>query len=877
MLRRFVLGFGTVVVAVACSGGAWDDGLTEDVGVTESMLRKDMGGTNGDADYCVGTIKCASGEGDCDSNGQCQSGLVCAMDDGPRFGMPNNYDVCVPPHCTDGIQTPSTDETDVDCGASGSDCGECFGCPPDSANGGVSFCSTLCPCTSGQGDCDSNSECGTGVVCADNNGAQFGMPQDYDVCVPAHCTDGVQTGSTDETGVDCGASGSDCGACIVCPDDSLNGGDDFCNGLCPCSSGQGDCDNNTQCEAGLVCAVDNGVKFGMPAMNETCVPPHCVDGVQTGGTDETGIDCGAAGSDCGECVACPDDSLNGGNDFCTGLCPCSSGQGDCDNNTQCEAGLVCAVDNGVKFGMPAMNETCVPPHCVDGVQTGGTDETGVDCGAIGSDCGECQTCAAFDPSNPNPNFCTANCKCGEGEGDCDRNSECQTGLVCVTNMGRPFGLPSSYEVCLAPLAFSSISPVSGYYPGNMDVAIHGAGFTGTESVTIGGAACTDVSFVSTSEIHCFTPPGAVGAVDVVVTRGASSVTGANAFSYVGFTRVDTIAGTTAAGSTDGTGDLAQLSGSINALDVVGSNLYVADGLNYKVRKIDLSSLDPSNVLASDVTVSTLAGSGTMGTADSSDGTGATAQFQQPDALSFITGNFLYVSDTDWVNFPAGASTIRQVNPTSGETLTVVGGEDGYAGLADWGGYVYVAECGSDNTIKRWQVGTSNVIDFVGTPGTYGDVDGVGAAARFNCPYGLTVDPTGQYLYFTDWANQKLKQVEIATQTVTTIAGTGAQGHTDGAVGSAMFDAPNKVSAGENHIFIGEMDNCDVREVNLGTAQVSTVAGIAKTCGVVDGPLGSATFAGVVAVYYAPSYGVFVGSGNWGWRKNSVGYRVRLIH
>jgi hypothetical protein len=74
-----------------------------------------------------------------------------------------------------------------------------------------------------------------------------------------------------------------------------------------------------------------------------------------------------------------------------------------------------------------------------------------------------------------------------------------------------------------------------------------------------------------------------------------------------------------------------------------------------------------------------------------------------------------------------------------------------------------------------------------------------------------------------------------------------------------------------------MDNCTVRQVDTQTGQVSTLAGSPSTCAVADGALASATFAGVIGVYYAPSYGIFVGSGNWGWRGNPRGYRVRLIH
>ncbi|MBN1607206.1 MAG: hypothetical protein JW940_11280, partial [Polyangiaceae bacterium] len=261
-------------VAGAASGCAGTDPSDEPGtgAVAQAVTKAVDPNANGDADFCDSPAAlCVAGEGDCDRNAQCATGLVCGTNNGPKFGMGPTYDVCVLPHCTDGVLTGGTDETRVDCGASGSDCGVCSGCPDVSENGDASFCSTICRCTSGQGDCDGNIQCASDLVCGTDNGAKFGMGPTYDVCVPPHCTDGVLTGGTDETGVDCGASGSDCGACSGCPDDSLNGDASFCTTACLCSSGQGDCDGNTQCESGLVCGTDNGDKFGMGATTDVCV------------------------------------------------------------------------------------------------------------------------------------------------------------------------------------------------------------------------------------------------------------------------------------------------------------------------------------------------------------------------------------------------------------------------------------------------------------------------------------------------------------------------------------------------------------------------------------------------------------------------------
>lgn len=146
--------------------------------------------------------------------------------------------------------------------------------------------------------------------------------------------------------------------------------------------------------------------------------------------------------------------------------------------------------------------------------------------------------------------------------------------------------------------------------------------------------------IGTTELVCLVPSGMVGPADAVVTTADGAATGTGAFTYADFTRVDTIAGTGTPGRTNGTGDVAELSTSINGFFISGDTLYVADGLSYQVRTVDLSPLSASAPSAVDVTVATLAGSGVMGIADSSDGTGATATFRRPDGVFPLIGQTL---------------------------------------------------------------------------------------------------------------------------------------------------------------------------------------------------------------------------------------------
>ena len=80
---------------------------------------------------------------------------------------------------------------------------------------------------------------------------------------------------------------------------------------------------------------------------------------------------------------------------------------------------------------------------------------------------------------------------------------------------------------------SAISPASGLTTGGETVTITGSGFSGgtATTVTIGGAAATNLRLVSDTSIIVTTPEHAAGAADVTVTRGTESGTLAGGYTY----------------------------------------------------------------------------------------------------------------------------------------------------------------------------------------------------------------------------------------------------------------------------------------------------------------------------------------------------------
>ncbi len=577
-----------------------------------------------------------------------------------------------------------------------------------------------------------------------------------------------------------------------------------------------------------------------------------IGAIGVGSCDSDDDEGGCPLTDCGgSCVDTRFDPAHCGG--CGNVCPtnqlCSSGScaDSCGGGTT-ECGGLC-VDTNLD---PANCGTCSNSCAAGELCSGGT--CGLECVGGTTECGSVCVDTNIDPSH-----------CGGCDAPCDPGEVCTAGSC---------GLPA--------LSFGSIAPDHGYYPGGLTVTILGTVFDHTTEVSIDGEPCPIIEWISGSELTCLTPTGTPGAADVILTNGASeTATGADAFTYADFTTVTTIVGTGTAGITNGAGDVAQVSGAVNGLTADGATVYVADGTNYAIRTLDLSQLDASNIQASDVTVATLAG-GTMGTQDSTDSTGATAQFRQPDDPGVPIFGLLHMSDTEWAGFSV-PTALRTVDVTTGETTTFINASTyyGYAGLAwDGGPFLYAAECSNINTIRRIDLTTNGIIDFAGTAGVFGDVDDTGPAAEMNCPYGLDIDATGENLYFVDWDNAKLRSIDIGTKAVATVAGTGVAGFADATQGSqAQFDSPGKVAVAGNYAFVADLNNCAVRQVNLTTTEVTTLAGSPSNCvaAVVDGPLASATFASPGGIAYHPVYGLVVSSTDWGWRTEPVSHKIRLIH
>jgi uncharacterized protein YjdB len=247
---------------------------------------------------------------------------------------------------------------------------------------------------------------------------------------------------------------------------------------------------------------------------------------------------------------------------------------------------------------------------------------------------------------------------------------------------------------------------------------------------------------------------------------------------------------------------------------------------------------PTGPLASRLSVSVLAGSGSAG---STDATGTSASFNRPLDGAFDSSGNLYVSD--YTN-----NRIRRITP-AGVVTTFASGLAGPYGLAfDTAGNLYVAEFNSHRITRITPGGAVSVFAGSGSPGS---TDATGTAASFNEPVRLAFDSAGN-LFVADRANHKIRRITPAG-VVTTFAGSGSPGSANGTSTAASFTSPQGLAIDSSgDLFVSEIFGNRIRRITP-AAVVTTFAG--------SGTAGAANGTGISATFDYPDGLLFDSAGN----------------
>lgn len=267
----------------------------------------------------------------------------------------------------------------------------------------------------------------------------------------------------------------------------------------------------------------------------------------------------------------------------------------------------------------------------------------------------------------------------------------------------------------------------------------------------------------------------------------------------------------------------------------------------------VSPIPPKRNYETPYTFYTLAGQG-----PGIEGVGSAARFDQPAGVAVNTAGTVYVAD-QYNNIirkttPAGQITIFAGSGAPGSTDdigTAASFNKPVAVAVDASGTVYVAD---QSNCKIRKITPAGVVTTLAGSGRSGNTNGIGAAASFSLVTGLAVDAGGT-VYVADQSNNRIRKI-TPSGVVTTFAGSGAYYNADGVGTAASFRGPTAVAVGAaGTVYVADQYNNKIRKISP-AGVVTTLAGSASW-GYLDGPAATATFSAPVGVAVDAEGTVFV--------------------
>ena len=249
------------------------------------------------------------------------------------------------------------------------------------------------------------------------------------------------------------------------------------------------------------------------------------------------------------------------------------------------------------------------------------------------------------------------------------------------------------------------------------------------------------------------------------------------------------------------------------------NMYIADTYNQRIRKVD-----PAGTIITIAGKSMAGFSGDGGIADSAElnypnnvavdnkgnvyiGDGGNYRIRKVDA----TGNITTVAGTGVLGYsgdggPAASAVLGATNDL----------------FADKSGNIYIADA-YNNRIR--QIDTFGIIRTVAGNGVnaFSGDGGAATSASLSQPTGIRIDDAGN-MYIADFGNSRVRKVDAAG-IITTVAGNGSIGFSgDGGTAlSATFNKPGQLAIGHNgDVYIADYFNFRIRKMT-GTLSVPSIA------------------------------------------------------
>lgn len=258
--------------------------------------------------------------------------------------------------------------------------------------------------------------------------------------------------------------------------------------------------------------------------------------------------------------------------------------------------------------------------------------------------------------------------------------------------------------------------------------------------------------------------------------------------------------------------------------------------------------------------------GTLGVPGDVMGAVSSSKIANPTGL-YVDGDFMYIVSnlssviykidfkTNQISLFAGqigvTGSADNINPLSGtfKNPTNICGNDSTLFIVDSG----------NHTIRSINKSTSQLSTLAGSASSSGSNNGVATSATFNNPQGCYA--TNTYLYIADSGNHTVRQIDLSTLNVSTLAGTaGSSGSANGGSISSQFYSPMSLWLNQDKLIVADYNNQLIRQINLSTNQVSTLVGRLYQQGQAEGALAN-SLVHYPNSLYGDSRGLFFIDGN----------------
>ncbi len=248
-----------------------------------------------------------------------------------------------------------------------------------------------------------------------------------------------------------------------------------------------------------------------------------------------------------------------------------------------------------------------------------------------------------------------------------------------------------------------------------------------------------------------------------------------------------------------------------SIDTAG-NVYIADALNNRIRKITTAT----------GIITTIAGNGAMG--GGGDGSVATnAALNEPVGLCLDKAGNIYIADYN-------NNVVRKVAAATGVITTFAGnGSVGYTGdhgpatnatfqgpiqvYANNAGDIFI--CDQYNNAVRKVAASTGIITTIAGNGMAGNTgDGsVATDAELNQPAGVYVD-NDENIYIADFGNGTIRRIDGTTNIITTVAGDGTWGYSGngGPATGAQMMPDNMVFDNAGSMIVADYGTNTIRKV-----------------------------------------------------------------